>query len=350
MFQRIKYEKFLLENNQSAPQFELKLKNRELQKNLFDYIGAGTISPKFMIKKLYEEENKQLEIDYVNLESFYEQKESLTDSDLINFISNNKDQLKIEYLDFSYAILNPKNTIGVDEFNQSYFNKIDQIEIDISNEIEFDIIVNDLKINPIKKNNFKISSKSTEIEKKIFELRENQFDIFENGEDYILYKIEKRYEREPDINDKQTKDEIKELVYEKNKFDYNKLLIDRIRNKDFNDNTFIEMAKNKLQTANLNSIRDNKKFDINAVKLLYSMPVNSFTLINDEKNNIYIAKVKRFIDKTFDEDEKEMKNYLNKQHSNSKNLILKSYDLYLNSKYQVELNQQTIERVTNLFQ
>ena len=41
-FQRIKYEKFLLENNQSAPIFEQRLKKRELQKNLFDYIGAGT--------------------------------------------------------------------------------------------------------------------------------------------------------------------------------------------------------------------------------------------------------------------------------------------------------------------
>ena len=39
-FQRIKYEKFLLENNQSAPQFETRLKKRELQKNLFDYIGG----------------------------------------------------------------------------------------------------------------------------------------------------------------------------------------------------------------------------------------------------------------------------------------------------------------------
>ena len=38
-FQRMKYEKFLLENNQSAPNFELKLMGRELQKNLFDYIG-----------------------------------------------------------------------------------------------------------------------------------------------------------------------------------------------------------------------------------------------------------------------------------------------------------------------
>ena len=52
-FQRIKYEKFLLENNQSAPQFEQRLKKRELQKNLFDYIGAGTVSPNFLINKLY---------------------------------------------------------------------------------------------------------------------------------------------------------------------------------------------------------------------------------------------------------------------------------------------------------
>ena len=53
-FERIKYEKFLLENNLSAPAFELRLRSRELQKNLFDYIGAGTVSPKFLTKKLIE--------------------------------------------------------------------------------------------------------------------------------------------------------------------------------------------------------------------------------------------------------------------------------------------------------
>ena len=50
-FERIKYEKFLLSNNMSAPMFELKLKNRELQKHLFDFIGAGTITPNFLIDK-----------------------------------------------------------------------------------------------------------------------------------------------------------------------------------------------------------------------------------------------------------------------------------------------------------
>ena len=64
IFERLKYEKFLLENNQSAPAFELRLRGRELQKNLFDYIGAGTTSPSFLTKKLYVEENKKLEIEW----------------------------------------------------------------------------------------------------------------------------------------------------------------------------------------------------------------------------------------------------------------------------------------------
>ena len=44
------------------------------------------------------------------------------------------------------------------------------------------------------------------------------------------------------------------------------------------------------------------------------------------------------------------KEYINKQNSNMKNSILKSYDLFLNDKYNVDLNQKTIERVKNFFQ
>ena len=76
----------------------------------------------------------------------------------------------MEYLDFDYVIINPKNLIGIDEFNQSFFDKIDQIEIDISNEIEFNSIVSGLEIKPINKKNFRLSSDSNEIEKKYFNL------------------------------------------------------------------------------------------------------------------------------------------------------------------------------------
>ena len=94
-FQRMKYEKFLLENNQSAPAFELRLRGRELQKNLFDYIGAGTIAPKFLIKKLFKEENSKLQIKYLNLKSFYKKKEDFTNIDIQKFLDENQNQLKI---------------------------------------------------------------------------------------------------------------------------------------------------------------------------------------------------------------------------------------------------------------
>ena len=349
-FQRIKYEKFLLENNLSAPSFEQRLRDRELQKNLFDYIGAGTIQPQFLVNKLYEEENKKLEIEYLNLNGFYKKKEEITDSELKRFINDNKDQLKVEYIDFSYAIINPKNLIGVDDFNQSFFDKIDQIEIDISNEVEFETILSNLNISATNIENFRYSSDKNEIEKKIFELRNNKFDIFENKNDYILYNVKNVAETEPDLNDKQIKQEVIELVSQKNKFNYNKDLLDKITNKQFDNANFLQMGKGNIQTTKLNSIRDNKMFEINAVEVLYSLPVNSFTLINDEKNNIYLAKVKKFEEETVSANDEKFQEYISKQKTNSKNNLLKSYDLLLNDKYNVSLNQKTIQRVKNFFQ
>ena len=349
-FQRMKYEKFLLENNQSAPQFESRLKKRELQKNLFDYIGAGSISPNFLIKKLYEEENKKLEIDFINLESFYKTKDSFTENELNVFIQENKEQLKVEYLDFNYILINPQNLLGVNEFNQSFFDKIDQIEIDIANGIEFAEIVKNFEIKSINRTNARYSPDLNEIEKKIFELKKNKIDIFENNDEYILFEISKIEQKIPDLKDNQTKKEIIELVYQRNKFDFNRDLLEKITNKKFDENDFLKMSDNLIQNTKLNSIRDNKKFDISAVKVLYSLPINSFTLINDEENNIYLAKVKNFETLTIDSNDELFKEYINKQNSNIKNNMLKSYDLYLNDKYKVELNQKTIERVKNFFQ
>ena len=138
-------------------------------------------------------------------------------------------------------------------------------------------------------------------------------------------------------------------MFEKNKYEYNKNLIKKIDEKNFNNENFEEMANKKIENLLLNSIKDNKKFDIKAVELLYSLPINSFTLINDEMSNIYLAKIKNFQNQAMENDDK-INEYMNKQNSNLKNNMLKSYDLYLNSRYDVNLNQKTIERVKNFFQ
>ena len=346
-FQRIKYEKFLLENNISAPVYETRLKDSETQKNLFDYIGSGTVTPKFLAKKFYQEQNRKIEVEYINLNSFYVQKNQITQSEIDQFLNENEDSLKVDYIDFEYAKINPKNLVGVDEYNQAFFDSIDQIEIDISNEIDFNDIAKKFNIKSSSVTNFKYSEDKNEIEKKIFDLRKNTFDIIETANEYVLYKINKIEQRSPDTKDAQTRNEILELIFQQKRFDYNKDLLSKIRNKNFSDADFLKMHKENFETITLNSIKDSEKFDTNSIKLLYSLPEKSFALIY-ENNNIYLAKIKKFMNVHFDNDN--YKNIANEQKTNTKQRLLKSYDELLNDKYKVTLNKKTIQRVKNYFQ
>ena len=157
-------------------------------------------------------------------------------------------------------------------------------------------------------------------------------------------------EKKPNVNDKQTKDEILELVVQKNKFDYNRKLLEQIRDKKFNDQKFSELGKNQILPHILNSIRDNKKFEIKSVEMLYSLPVNTFTLINDNDNKIYLVKIKNYEDIDLKKDSDEFKSYISKENTNNRNAILKSYDIFLNDKYKIDINQKAINTVKNLFQ
>ncbi len=350
IFQRIKYEKFLLENNISAPLFEKRLKDREQQKKLFDLIGAGTVSPKFLITKLFETENKKLNIDFINLEKFYKKKQEISQQDLINFINENSDQLKVEHIDFKYAIINPEILIGISEFNQEFFDKLDQIENNILNGNSFDAIISEFDLSSKFLKDYKYQDNSSSIEKKIYNLRNNNFDIFEIDENYVIYKIEKLENKDPDINDTQTKKDILELVFQKNKFDYNRKLLEQIKNKKFDERDFLKYGKEEIKSLTLNSIKDNNKFEINSVKMLYSLPLNSFTLINDEDNNIYLAKVKNYDDINLELNTNEYNKFSDKKNTQIRNNILKSYDVFLNEKYNVNINQIAINNIKNLFQ
>ena len=122
-FQRTLYEKFLLLNNISAPLYEIRLKNNLLQKQLFNYIHGGVKSPTFLVKDVYKEESKKLFIDYISLGQVYKKLESFTDQDIKKFINENTDDLKQDHIDFSYIYITPKNLTGLEDFNQSFFDR-----------------------------------------------------------------------------------------------------------------------------------------------------------------------------------------------------------------------------------
>ena len=348
-FERIKYEKFLLSNNMSAPLFELKLKNQGLQKHLFDFIGAGTVTPEFLIESKFEENNKSLAIEYFDMENLYKIKEDYTSDEINTFIEENKDQLKREYIDFKYVVLNPKNLIGIDEFNQDFFNEIDEIENKISQSESFNSIIENINVDVIDISEFVPNENASTNEELIYSKKSSKLDIFESGDNYILYSIENEYDRSPDLNDEIVKGEIVELIYQKGKFDYNRKIIEEIQSDEFNENKFTELSSDKIQSGSINSINDDKLFETNSIKMLYSLPQNSFSLVSNTNNQIFLVKIKDVIKNTINKQGEEYKGFVNSQNTNNRKSILQSYDTLLNNKYQVQLNQKTIDRIKNYF-
>ena len=139
-FSRNKYEKFLLENNLSAAQFENRLKSNELQKILFNYINGGLVVPKFLINKKFVNENKNVEIDFVDLQGNY--KKDFSTQEIDQYVSLNEDKLKKDFINFSYVKITPKNLLGADEYNDEFFKIIDDIDNKVLNNESIDLIAN----------------------------------------------------------------------------------------------------------------------------------------------------------------------------------------------------------------
>ena len=90
-------------------------------------------------------------------------------------------------------------------------------------------------------------------------------------------------------------------------------------------------------------------FENNSVEVLYSIPINTFTMIADKEDNIFVAKVTNYDDTTIKQNSNEFNATSNEASAENRNSILKSYDFLLNSKYNVTVNEKTLDRVKNYF-
>ena len=349
LFKRTLYEKFLLTNNTSAAIFELQLKNNELQKQLFTYISGGTKTPEFLINRFYKEINKRLEINYIDLNAFYKQVENFTDSEIKIFINENSEKLKQEYIDFSYVEINPKNLIGLEDFNQEFFDKIDDIENQISKNIDFKKIVSSLNLSATSITSYLALDNEKTIENMIYNSRNDKIEILEDNGTYIFYNIDNLDTKLPKLENDKFKKQIKNLLFQKEKFEFNKKIINEINEKKFNQTSFEDLGKNNIKKIRLNSINDDKKFDKNSIKILYSLPMNSFTLVVDKEKKVFVAKTISYEEKNLTKNSLDFDKISIEEGAQSKNNILKAYDLFLNKRYQVAINEKTLERVKNYF-
>ena len=348
-FQRTLYEKFLLTNNISAPMYELKLRNNALQKQLFTYISGGAKSPNFLVNEFYKEKNRKLDIEYINLNNFYKNKNTFTDKEIQLFINENSEKLRQDYIDFSYVIITPKNLTGLDDFNQVFFDKIDAIENKIAKNENFKTIISDLNIVPVIKENYINLENKVTIENKIYNSRNNKMDIFEENGRYIFYQINNIDSKLPTLSDIKFKEQIKNLLYEKKKFEFNKGILEKINKNEFKQASFDKLGISLIKKIKLSSIEDDKIFEINSIKILYSLPINTFTLITDENNNVFISKIVDYQEQNISKNSSEFNTFSNEASAKNRNSILRSYDFLLSDKYKIVINEKTLERVKNYF-
>ena len=155
----------------------------------------------------------------------------------------------------------------------------------------------------------------------------------------------------PNLNDAIFKKQIKQFIFNKNKFDFNKKILRKINDNEFLDIDFKKLAsdKAKIEKLLINSKNDIKKFSPGSLEVIYSLPVNSFVLVADNEKNVYLVKILNHkIDKILKDDE--LKNIYTIEAGNLiKNKIFQSYDVYLNSKYTIKINEKTLDRVKNYF-
>ena len=359
-FSRTKYEKFLLSSNINVVDFETKLRNSELKKNLFSYIVGGIKSPTFLSNNTFKEQNKKLSLEYINLENVYKKKDDFTMDEILKYIDKNKENLKEKNISFNYSKVTPATLIGIDEYNDLFFQKIDNIENDISNGFTYDDLLRKNNLKSVLQTNFKLNDKNIsevinkDVLKKIFnKAEENKIELLEENDFYLLYEIKKVEKILPSIESTNFISNVKEIMVNKSKNDFNYDLIKKISQKSFNQKSFEDISASSnsgTENISITSISDTEKFTIDSIKHIYSLPKNSFGLIGDKNKNIYLIKILNISESHISKSSENYKKYTNLTNVKIRDSMYSSYDFHLNNKYKVKINEKTFERVKNYFQ
>ena len=349
-FSRIKYEKFLLENNISAIDFERKIKDSELQKNLFNYVIGGVKSPSFLTKNLILQDTKEIELNYINLEGIY--KKEFSDNEISKYIDDNQEDLKLDYIDLSYVKIIPEKITNNKEYSTEFFKLLDEIENNIANDNTIENVIKRYDLNPNRINNVKNNKNEDSIVNEIYNKRNlSKVNLIDMDEYYLLYEITNSRKILPDMNDKEFVDSVIEKIKNLEKFNFNKEILKKIETDNFSSEDFNNISKSSddIKKITIKSKDDNSFFNVDSLNLLYNLPENDFVLIVDNNKNVYLTKIIKFNYKTIDSNSDVLKKYTIRSKLNIKNNISSTYDDLLNQKYKVQVFENTLDRLKNYF-
>ena len=300
---------------------------------------------------------KEIDIEYINLENIYNDKNKITEAQINDYLNKNIELFKQKIINYKYIKIDPNGLTGANEYDQEFFNKIDEIENKISEGVNFNSISNELDL-PVKiKIDFNIQDNETSNSDFYYDIFDdediNKPKLIEKDDLFVLYVIEKIDKRDPNVKSKKTMDAIKFMIQQEFKINYNKNLINKITNNNFDEKEFYKIVdnnKDKILIKKIKSKNDTSIFDQNSLELLYSMQANKFAIVTDVNKNIFLTYIKNIKKNNLKKNTVDYENFNQASIIELQSSFYETYDNILGNKYKVTINQKSLDKVKNLFE
>ena len=363
-FSRNKYEKFLIKSRITAASFESQIADREKRKQLYDFIGGGIRSPKFLTNFEYNFHNQQRIVKMINLNEIYAKKINFSDDEIKKYYEKNKDSFYQTYRSVSYSNINPITLTGKEEFDDLFFRKLDQIEDAIAGENSLKQITDKFNLKIIDTPLFNSQGKNVDnnllenihlqLVKDIFEMNESEpLILISKKNNYFLIELKKNEKIVRKIENASVKNEIHEKLKERLIIKQNSLIVGKLKSNQFFKKDFDQLAKKEhveIKSLKINKIDDYSNLSKEFVARLYEIPKKKVALVSDnlfkENKLFYIEEIKNV---SIDDKSDIYNKYFLQSNLKLISSIYASYDLFIQEKYNVEINYKTVDRIKNYF-
>ncbi len=359
-FSRTTYEKFLLESGITAPGFEENIVEQEKKRQLLTYLSEGIVIPEFLIENSFREENQIKNIKYIDLNNFYKNKK-IDKNEISKIYEKNKKFFVQKFKVIQFVELTPNKLTGNEDYGENYFQIINKIENDLLdgkniNEIvkQYDLSLSkteEVNVNKLNSTGIKIKNIDDELFKKIYNKKINEPELSIIGNKYFLTVVSSEKNVDRKLEDKEVQESVTAQLRIKNIIENNGKIGKQISNGKFNENEMKKYAQEnnlEIKSVIIKSIENNDIFSENIIKQIFKLKNKEITVVtNSMLNDNFIIYVEKTEKKPFDKNSKDYDKYRAKAKLVLSDKVYQIYDVGMNSKYKIDVNQKVLNRIKN---
>ena len=360
-FSRTVYEKFLLESRLSASIFEQNIAEQEKKRQLLSFLSKGINLPENLIEKEFISENQIKTISFLSLDNLYKTY-SVPEEEIKKTYESNKNLFAQDFKKINYVELLPNNLTGQSEYDEAYFKKIDEIENGVLDGIKMNDFVKEyslsLKIiesvNVLKKDKKgnDLIDVGKELFSKIYNIKDtNKLELININNKYYLSEVLNIEKISRGLEDKKIKEAIVSQLKLKHTIENNAKIVKEMSEGKFSQAQFLKFSKDndlEVEKTTIKNINNEDIFNSGIIKEIFKINDGELQLItNSQFTKNYIVLAEKTEKLNFNVNHKDYEKYKSKARLNLANQIYSEYDKTVNNKYDIEINENVLNRIKN---